>query len=108
MVEEDVTIMGDILVVLEAKEIQVEEVSEVTEVQLQEAEALEAIEIQLREKVDLEEVNQEVHLLQDAKADFHQIDHQEQVIFLTELQDVLRVRLIDQEKEDQEEANAFC
>ena len=95
MVAEDVTITEEAPEVLEAKEVLVA-VSEEKEVQLQ-------------EKVDLEEeVNPEDHRHQDAKEDSHQTERQERVIFQAELQGVQKVHLIDQEKEDQEEANIFC
>ena len=108
MVAEDVTITEEAPEVLEAKEVLVA-VSEEKEVQLLEAEVLEAIEVQLQEKVDLEEeVNPEDHRHQDAKEDSHQTERQERVIFQAELQDVQKVLLTDQEKEDQEKTNTFC
>ena len=109
MVAEDVTITEEVPEVLEAKEVLAVAVSEVKEVQHQEAEALEAREVQRREKVDLaEEVNPEDHRHQDAKEDSHQTERLERVIFQAELQDVQKVLLTDQEKEDQEKANTFC
>jgi len=53
-------------------------------------------------------VNPEGHRHQDAKEDSHQTERLERVIFQAELQDVQRVHLTDQEKEDQEKANTFC
>ena len=108
MVAEDVTITEEALVVLEAKEV-LAVVSEEREVQHLEAVVSEAKEVQRREKVDLEEeVNPEGHRHQDAKEDSHQTERLERVIFQAELQDVQRVHLTDQEKEDQEKANTFC
>ena len=102
--------------VLAAEEVQVAAVSVATEVQPQEAadsvqEKKAVFQIEHHVKVDLaEEANQEVHQHQDVKADFHLIALQEdlklqEVIFQTELRDVLRVHRTRQEKEDQEKAN---
>ena len=108
MVAEDVTITEEAPEVLEEKEV-LAVVSEEKEVQHQEVEVSEAREVQHQEKVDLEEeVNPEGHRHQDAKEDSHQTERLERVIFQAELQDVQRVHLTDQEKEDQEKANTFC
>jgi hypothetical protein len=64
--------------------------------------------------VSAEEVNQEVLLHQEEKADFHPnalLDvqmHLDQADFLKERQDVQKVLQIHLEKEDQERANSFC
>ena len=108
-VAEDVTITEEVPEVLEEKEVLAVAVLEEKEVQHQEAEVSEAREVQRREKMDLaEEVNPEDHRHQDAKEDSHQKEHQELAIFQAELQDVQKVLLTDQEKEDQEKAKTFC
>ena len=108
-VAKDVTITEEALEVLEEKEVQAVVSEEEKEVQHQEAEVLEVREVLLLEKVDLEEeVNSEGHQHQDAKEDFPQNERQERVTFQAELQDVQKVPLTDQEKEDQEKANTFC
>jgi hypothetical protein len=64
--------------------------------------------------VSAEEANLEVHQLQEEKADFllivHQDvqTHQDQADFQKDLQDVLKVLQIHLEKEDQEKAKPFC
>ena len=105
MVAEDVTITEEVQVVLEAKEVLAVAVSEEKEVQHQEAEALEAREVQRREKVDLAE-EEKVVFLPNAHPDVQM--HLDQADFLKERQDVQKVLLTDQEKEDQEKTNTFC
>ena len=101
MVVEDAITTEEVQVVLVLAEkdvLQAEAVSEATETQRQEAVVL------------VEEANREVHQRQDVKVDFHQIALQEDrkvqaTVSHREHQDVLKVHLIHQEKEDQEEAN---
>jgi len=75
---------------------------------------LEATEVQLLEKVVLDqEANQEAQQRQEQVVSL--IDLQEQqmlqdvmVVLQKDLQDVLKVLVTLQEKEDQEEVNTFC
>ena len=84
----------------------------------------EAVVLDLEKKVDFqtehlvkvvsaEEANQEVHQLQEEKADFHPnalLDvqmHLDQADFLKERQDAQKVLQIHLEKEDRERANSF-
>lgn len=98
-VAEDVTTTEEILVADLAEEAQLQEEKVVL---LQEEKVLadlEAIEIQLLEKAVSD---QEVHLLQEEKVVFHQTDLQEKVLQKEPL-DVLKVLVILQDLEDQEE-----
>ncbi len=96
MVAEDVIIMVEVLVVVLAEEVQLQEEKEALH---QDAKAdLEATEIQLQEKVVSEAT--EVRLQEEAK--------EEKAEFLKERQDVLKALVIHQDQEDQEETNTFC
>lgn len=97
MVAEDVIIMAEILVVVLAEEVQLQEEKEALH---QDVKAdLEATEIQLQEKV-VSEVK-EVDLLQEEVKE-------EKVEFLKERQDVLKALATHQDQEGQEETNIFC
>lgn len=97
MVAEDVIIMVEVLVVVLAEEVQLQEEKEALH---QDVKAdLEATEIQLQEKV-VSEVK-EVDLLQEEVKE-------EKVEFLKERQDVLKALATHQDQEDQEETNIFC
>ena len=97
MVAEDVIIMVEVLVVVLAEEVQLQEEKEALQ---QDVKAdLEATEIQLLEKV-VSEVK-EVDLLQEEVKE-------EKVEFLKERQDVLKALATHQDQEDQEETNIFC
>lgn len=97
MVAEDVIIMVEVLVVVLAEEVQLQEEKEALH---QDVKAdLEATEIQLQEKV-VSEVK-EVDLLQEEVKE-------EKVEFLKEHQDVLKALATHQDQEDQEETNSFC
>lgn len=97
MVAEDVIIMVEVLVVVLAEEVQLQEEKEALH---QDVKAdLEATEIQLLEKV-VSEVK-EVDLLQEEVKE-------EKVEFLKERQDVLKALATHQDQEDQEETNIFC
>lgn len=97
MVAEDVIIMAEILVVVLAEEVQLQEEKEALH---QDVKAdLETTEIQLLEKV-VSEVK-EVDLLQEEVKE-------EKVEFLKERQDVLKALATHQDQEGQEETNIFC
>lgn len=97
MVAEDVITMVEVLVVVLAEEVQLQEEKEIL---LQDVKAvLEAIEIQLREKVVLEAKELLLHQ-GEAK--------EEKAEFLKEHQDVLKALVTHQDQEDQEETNIYC
>ena len=96
MVVEDVITMVEILVVVLAEEVQLQE--EKVALHRDVKADLEATEIQLQEKV-VSEVK-EVRLQEEVK--------EEKAVFLKEHQDVLKALATHQDQEDQEETNAFC
>ena len=97
MVAEDVIIMVEVLVVVLAEEVQLQEEKEALHLDVKAD--LEATEVQLLEKV-VSEVK-EVDLLQEEVKE-------EKVEFLKEHQDVLKAFATHQDQEDQEETNTFC
>lgn len=111
-VAEDVITTEEVLEVLEAEEILLQEEKETL---LQDVKAdLEATEVQLLKKVVLvEEANQEVHQLlelvvfQTELQDLQKLQDVT-VVLRKDRQDALKVLVIHQEKEDQEEVNTFC
>ena len=103
-VAEDATTTEEVLEVLEAEEVRHQEEKETLP---QDVKAdLEATEVQLLEKVVLaEEANPEVHQRQEEKETLLQ-DVTE--VLRKDRQDVLKVLVTHQEKEDQEEAKKDC
>jgi hypothetical protein len=115
---EEVLVAGEVSVAKE--EALVVAVSAAIEVQHQEAVVLDQekkavfLTEHLVKAVSAEEVNQEIHQLQEEKVVFLPNAHLavqmhlDQVDFLKELQDAQKVLQMHQEKEDQERANSFC
>ena len=103
---------AEVRVALKAKEVQLQE-AVVSDQKLKEVLLQEVVDLprELQEKVVLEaeEMNQEVQLQKLGElVVFHQKDrHVDQKELQTERQDVQKVPLINQEKEDHEEVNKF-